>query len=246
MNGVFDTKAGTAYDDDLPLRYHFPNRYLPDALACVGDWIIYREPRRNGGRSGYVAVARVKTIEPDPAMPGHSYARMRGYLDLDHVVPLDGPTTAYEARLRAVAEPIRRGAALQGRSVRTLSAADFAAIVRAGLDKTLDVGNARRLELDPVHLDATTRELTEATPAEQERRIAQILVNRKIRDASFRRQVIGAYDGTCAVTGIRLINGGGKAEAQAARIWPVADGGPDIVQNGSPCRLRCTGCLTGT
>ena len=62
--------------------------------------------------------------------------------------------------------------------------------------------------------------------------IAQILVNRKIRDDSFRRQVIDAYDGTCAVTGIRLINGGGKAEAQAAHIWPVADGGPDIVQNG--------------
>ena len=232
MNGVFDTRAGTIYDDELPSRYHFPNRYLPAALACVDDWIVYREPRRNGGRSGYVAVARVKAIEPDPAMPGHSYARMEGYLDLDHVVPLDGPTAPYEARLRAIAEPTGRGAALQGRSVRTLSGEDFAAIVRIGLDETLDAGNARRLELDPVHIDPATRALTEATPAEQERRIAQILVNRKIRDAAFRRQVIDAYDGTCAVTGIRLINGGGKAEAQAAHIWPVAEGGPDVVQNG--------------
>ena len=63
-------------------------------------------------------------------------------------------------------------------------------------------------------------------------RIEQVLSNRKIRDAAFRRQVIDAYDGRCAVTGIRLINGGGKAEAQAAHIWSVADGGPDIVQNG--------------
>nr|WP_255631072.1 HNH endonuclease [Novosphingobium sp. FKTRR1] len=59
-----------------------------------------------------------------------------------------------------------------------------------------------------------------------------MLVNRKIRDANFRNHVLGAYENTCAVTGLRIVNGGGKAEAQAAHIWPVADGGPDIVQNG--------------
>jgi putative restriction endonuclease len=67
---------------------------------------------------------------------------------------------------------------------------------------------------------------------EHEGRIQQILLNRKIRDASFRRQVCDAYDNRCAITGLRLVNGGGKAEAQAAHIWPVAEGGPDIVQNG--------------
>ena len=65
-----------------------------------------------------------------------------------------------------------------------------------------------------------------------ERRIEQILVNKKIRAASFRNQVLDAYDSTCAVTGLRIINGGGKAEAQAAHIWSVADGGPDVVPNG--------------
>jgi putative restriction endonuclease len=44
--------------------------------------------------------------------------------------------------------------------------------------------------------------------------------------------VLGAYDDTCAVTGLRIINGGGRAEAQAAHIVPVAEGGPDVVQNG--------------
>jgi putative restriction endonuclease len=29
-----------------------------------------------------------------------------------------------------------------------------------------------------------------------------------------------------------MVNGGGKAEAQAAHIWSVAAGGPDVVQNG--------------
>jgi putative restriction endonuclease len=44
--------------------------------------------------------------------------------------------------------------------------------------------------------------------------------------------VLDAYESTCAVTGLRIVNGGGRAEAQAAHIWSVADGGPDIVQNG--------------
>lgn len=59
-----------------------------------------------------------------------------------------------------------------------------------------------------------------------------MLVNRKIRDAAFRMSVLDAYDNTCAVIGLRIINGGGKAEAEAAHISSVADGGPDLVQNG--------------
>lgn len=31
---------------------------------------------------------------------------------------------------------------------------------------------------------------------------------------------------------MRIINGGGRSEVQAAHIWPVANGGPDVVQNG--------------
>ncbi|WP_222128243.1 HNH endonuclease signature motif containing protein [Roseomonas gilardii] len=34
------------------------------------------------------------------------------------------------------------------------------------------------------------------------------------------------------MTGLQLINGGGKAEAQAAHILPVAVRDPDVVQNG--------------
>jgi predicted restriction endonuclease len=74
--------------------------------------------------------------------------------------------------------------------------------------------------------------LLDAPIEEQERRVEQILLNRKIRDANFRRQVCDAYDNRCAVTKLRIINGGGKAEAQAAHVWPVAAGGPDVVQNG--------------
>lgn len=232
MNGIFDTRAGTIYDDDIASRYHFPDKYREIALTLLGDWILYREPRRNRGRSGYVAVARVTAVDPDPNDRTSSYARVQEFLHFDRVVPLDGPAGPYETLLKTVQDPSARGRTLQGRSVRTVASEDFAAIVRAGLEATLAPANARRLELDGVEIGPDTRALLDASPSEQERQIKQVLVNRKIRDAAFRSQVIDAYEGRCAVTGIRLINGGGKAEAQAAHIWPVADGGPDIVQNG--------------
>ncbi|KAK0349792.1 hypothetical protein LTR94_031657, partial [Friedmanniomyces endolithicus] len=95
---------------------------------------------------------------------------------------------------------------------------------------TLDPDNRVRLELDAPRIDPETNLLLEDHFAE--RRVEQMLVNRKIRDANFRNHVLDAYENTCAVTGLRIVNGGGKAEAQAAHIWSVAGGGPDIVQNG--------------
>ncbi len=53
-----------------------------------------------------------------------------------------------------------------------------------------------------------------------------------IQDRAFRRAVLHAYDARCAVTGWKLINGGGRAEAEAAHIRPVERGGPDSVRNG--------------
>jgi putative restriction endonuclease len=44
--------------------------------------------------------------------------------------------------------------------------------------------------------------------------------------------VLRAYDERCAITGLKLINGGGRAEVNAAHIRPVEKDGPDIVQNG--------------
>ena len=35
------------------------------------------------------------------------------------------------------------------------------------------------------------------------------------------------------------MNGGGRFEVQAAHIWSVADGGPDIVQNGLALSATC-------
>src|SRR5438045_572174 len=84
-------------------------------------------------------------------------------------------------------------------------------VVRDGLRDTLDPSNAIRLELDPAHADPETLALLNAPEEEQERRVVQILLNRRVRDANCRRQVCEAYGNTCAITGLRMVNGGGKA-----------------------------------
>ena len=121
---------------------------------------------------------------------------------------------------------------MRGKSVRTITDAEFGTIVRAGLRDILAPENTLRLGLDDEYVDTGVEGLIRAPAAEQERRIVQVLTNRKLRDAAFRASVLAAYDDRCAVTGLRIVNGGGRAEAQAAHIWPVAGGGPDVVQNG--------------
>ncbi|KAA0695430.1 HNH endonuclease [Neorhizobium sp. P12A] len=232
MKGIFDTKRDSGYKDDVAFRYLFPKQYRRTAETLVSDWIVYREPQRNGGRRAYVATAKVVAIEDDPKKPGHAYAVMAEYQEFHEPVPFVRHGRYWETPLLSVADPTRVGAFLQGKSIRVIPETDFAAIARAGLSETLAADNAIRLELDPKHVDGPTQELLDLPLIEQERRIEQILMNRKIREASFRRKVGDAYDSRCAITGLRIGNGGGRSEAQAAHIWSVADGGPDVAQNG--------------
>lgn len=74
----------------------------------------------------------------------------------------------------------------------------------------------------------------EQTPFEfdQLRDRISVTVSRTLRDRVFRRVVLRAYDERCAITGLKLINGRGRAEVAAAHIRPVEASGPDIVGNG--------------
>lgn len=229
MKVVFDTRQGSGYSDSID-RYHFPARYLRAASAAVGDWAIYYEPSRENGRRAYIAAARIERIEPDAERSGHYFAIMQDYLPFDAPVSLRGSDGYREGRLREVDDPASVGRALQGRAIRELNGPDFAGIISAGLDQTLSPSNAVRLELNAPNIEPSALALIGAPPSD--RIFEQILVNRTIRDAAFRRAVLEAYDNTCAVTGLRIINGGGKAEAQAAHIVPVAECGPDVVENG--------------
>jgi len=47
---VLSTKVNPTYDDLPEQRYHFPQTYLRQVEAAVGDWIVYYEPRRENGR----------------------------------------------------------------------------------------------------------------------------------------------------------------------------------------------------
>jgi putative restriction endonuclease len=229
LKAVLDSRPGSGYLDSAE-RYHFPGRYLRPALDALGDWVVLYEPSREGGRAAYVAVARLAKVEPDPGRAGHHFGWLTEHLPFDAPVPLRGPSGYREERLRAVTDARSVGRALQGRSIRPLSGADFAAIVDAGLAETLDPANRRRLHLDLALEDPAAAELLEGPVLE--RRAERMLSSRLVRDAAFRNSVLTAYHDTCAVTGLRIINGGGRAEAQAAHIVPVGEGGLDIVQNG--------------
>jgi putative restriction endonuclease len=233
MKAIFDISTKSDYDDDMTERYHVPSKpaeYVEAALNAVGDWVIFREPRRSGGRTAYIAAAKVKSVKPDPLRGNHFYAYVGDYIPFSAPVPLIVSGRYFEKSLRDLTDRRLAGVTLQGKSVRTISDADFNDIVAAGLKETLAPENARRLGLeDGLELRFPAFSLQET---DDPRATEQLLVNRKIRDANFRLQVCKAYDDRCAVTRLRIINGGGRSEVQAAHIRPVADDGPDIVQNG--------------
>lgn len=106
-----------------------------------------------------------------------------------------------------------------GRAVRELPREEFEEIVRRGI----------RLQAEPWEQVSA---VAEEVPEYIARPIIETVTARKVRDAAFRRQVRNAYANTCAVTGLRLINGGGRPEVQAAHIRSVEANGPDAVRNG--------------
>src|ERR1017187_11008732 len=88
-------------DRELPeSRAHFPRTYLRKAQEAVGDWILYYESRRDGGRQVYFATARVLRIDPDPRLPEHYYAFVEDYIEFPNPVPFRQGDTFYESGLK--------------------------------------------------------------------------------------------------------------------------------------------------
>jgi putative restriction endonuclease len=231
MKAVFDTKPTSIYDDDVLRHYHFPRRYLGLVQQCVGDWIVLRRPRADGGNLAYFATAQVVAVDSDPGAPGMSYARLSGYLGFSEPAPWTYGGRYFEQALREM-PPVQVGVYMRGRSVRLISDDDFANILMVGLGQAIDPRNAERLDVPPEALAAAADVLKSPPAAERDFRIVSVLNNRIIRDASFRADVYDAYDNRCAATGLQIFDNRGNSEVHAAHIWPVADGGPDVVQNG--------------
>lgn len=224
--GVFVTGAHSIYDDVPKDFYRFPATYLAAAQRMVGQWIVYLEPRRAGGR-GYFAVAKVEKIVPDTASPGMHLAIIEkgSYLDFGTTVPFSIDRLPMERALLNDDGSIKGSKQL---AIRPLSNADFNRIVEIGLmDAEPELPRVGQLEPVPAMLGEVGQEPFEG-PVDR----ATMLVSRKVRDAKFRRAVLHVYEGRCAFTGMKLVNGGGRLETEAAHIWSVEDGGPDAINNG--------------
>lgn len=228
---ILTTKVDPTYDDLPEERYHFPCTYLRQVEQAVGDWIIYYEPRRpsgdlssSGGRQAYFATARLTRIEQDPLRKDHYYAFVSDYLEFDHPVPFKEGHHYYEGILRKEDGTTNKGAF--GRAVRAIPDHEYSLILQAGFAKSL--GSM----FDEVQTqNGVGLEVREEMPL-FERSIVERVVARPFRDAAFAVTVKEAYANTCAITGLRIINGGGRAEVQAAHIQPVAENGPDSIRNG--------------
>lgn len=230
--GIFITKISPTYDDLPEVRYHFPSTYLNYARQTVGDWIIYYEPRRSdgnlnssGGRQAYFAMAQVREIVPDPRNPDHFYAYMveSSYSEFAKDVPFKEGTFYYESGLKKDDNSTNKGAF--GRAIRLLPDREYEMILAAAYAPILA---ETKPTLDP---DIQSYGFSEP-PQEIQRPIVEQVVRRPFREAAFAKLVKDVYQQTCAMTGIKIINGGGRSEVHAAHIKPVASNGPDAVRNG--------------
>ena len=169
-------------------------------------------------------MAKVEEIIADPAEPD----RYRAIIEQGSYLPFE-PTVSHIVNGEQVERGILNEAGnISGRAqaaVRPLSPSDFARIISLGLpDEDFLPRSDDKLVEDRVREHQAAFEI--------ERPIVQSLTSRPFRDRAFRRAVMQAYDGRCAVTGWKLVNGGGRLEAQAAHIRAVEHGGPDSVRNG--------------
>jgi putative restriction endonuclease len=226
---VFTTKVTPSYKDLPEDRYHFPRTYLNYVQQAVGDYIVYYEPRRSsaelssrGGRQSYFGAARVMSVIEDADMQDHYFAIIdrTTYLDFDTPVPFQEGGQYYESALEKDDGTTNKGAF--GRAVRLIPDAEFDRILKSGFAPVL---------VEALSTEAVSPGFSEP-PEVFERPMVEMLVSRPFRERSFMHNVRSAYSNRCAMTGLRLINGGGRPEVQAAHIQPVASKGPDSVRNG--------------
>lgn len=225
--GVFIFRPDSVYEDVPSEQYQFPANYLSRAQQCVGDWIVYLEPTKVRYSKGYFAIAKVQAIIPDPTMQNMFIAIIENgtYLEFGSAVPFRGPLGLPE---RSVLNEVGKVSGRAQSAVRVIPPADF--------DRIIDLGLRSNAPLLPRVDDISTAEVLSEPDAlpyfASERDRSEYLGSRIVRDRNFRRIVLTAYDERCAITSLKLINGGGRAEVEAAHIQPVENNGPDILTNG--------------
>ena len=215
--GVLVTRRYPGYKDIPGVQWHYPKKYDRQILPLVGALVLLYEPRRGGssptlhggGRMAFTGMAYIERVWNDPDDAEHAYAGLRDAIDFNSPVSISGTTISPKA--------------LQG-AVLPIALAMATNIAARGL-------SVAAIEMEPARREGLS-DVIDLTDLLQ-RPFSEVIQNRIVRDASFRYRVVEqAYNGTCAITGMRMTNGFGRAEADAAHIMPVTANGPDTVRNG--------------
>lgn len=228
MFGVFIHREDSCYDDHLSERYQFPSRYLSRAIQFERGWVLFYEPTKVKESRGYYAVGRVEKIVADPSQAHMYFALIEpgSYFEFSQNVPFKNKGTLME---RGLYNETGRISGRAQAAVRPVSERDFHRILDAGLsDIETPLPRSGPADSDVFHFEEeqTTFEL------EVSRQRTILSGSRTARSPIFRKLVLNAYDERCAFTGLKFINGGGRAEVEAAHIRAVKHNGPDSIQNG--------------
>lgn len=237
--GVFIHRSDSLYDDSPTERYQFPRQYLGRVEACVGDWIIYYEPRKVAGTRGYFAVAKVERVVPDPKASDMYLALIApgSYLDFADPVPFSGAAGVVE---RGVLNTQGQISGRAQAAVRPLSASDFIRIVALGLKEDEPFLPRMDVTAPPFGVEE------EQAPFEygQARDRVRYLASRATRDRVFRSRVLRVYAKRCAISGLKLINGGGGRRWPRPISGPSTPTAPTASPTGSRSRAPFIGCST--
>ncbi len=228
---IFQIKPESIYDDLPEERYHFPRMYLNAVNRSIDDLIIYYEPSRpgksrskSGGRSSYFAVAQNTNVIKDPRISDHYYAIIEpgSYLEFPEAVPFREGDFFYESKLRKKDGTLNKGAS--GRSVRFIPDNEFDLILKRAFIRTINTSEVNEY--------MESRLVLEDVKETYDRPFAEYVISKPYRDQAFRDVIRKVYNSTCAITGMKIINGGGHCEVDAAHIQPVSHSGPDSPRNG--------------
>ena len=147
-------------------------------------------------------------VDGDPRKADHYYAYVEDYLEFDRPVPFRDDGFFYESGLRKEDGSVNKG--MFGRSVRLLADAEYSLIPAAGFE----TGTAKRERFiirERVHPDPGRLELAD-------RPIIERLSRRPFRDRVFSTGIKRAYDNSCAISGLRIINGRSRGRVDTPEL----------------------------
>lgn len=227
--GLFIHRPDSIYNDKPNEYYQFPKSYLSRASQFVGDWVVYYEPTKLKNTRGYFAIAKLDRITPDPTNPERYLALLepQSYAEFDNCVPYKNTDGVVE---KGVLNEEGNNSGRAQSSVRPISDEDFNRIFDLGFPDELILPREEH-PIEGEESFSRSNAQTDLNVSQGRDRISYI-TSRKVRSRVFRKNVLEAYDSRCALSGLKFVNGGGRAEVEAAHIKPVEHDGPDMVVNG--------------